>query len=191
MTVSALKIRGFRSFGPNEVIIPIQDNLVGLIGLNSAGKTTCLEALKKLFGQTSADRELFRQDFHIGKNEDPEFVEEKEISIEAIIDFSEDEKEAIPHFFSEMVVDQEGGDPYLRIRLEALWKKSNFMPEGEIDSKMYFIKTADGLQETEGKYAKLFLWHQNTITNHKKWNYSSSSFYTKENRRCQSIKKNN
>lgn len=48
-----------------------------------------------------------------------------------------------------MVVDEEDGDPYLRIRLEAYWKKSNFIPEGEIDSKMYFIKTAEGVQETE------------------------------------------
>jgi putative ATP-dependent endonuclease of OLD family len=149
MKISALKIRGFRSFGPNEVLIPIEDDLVGLIGLNSAGKTTCLEALKKLFGQTSSDRELFRQDFHVGKDENPDFAEEKKISIEVVIDFSEEEKEAIPHFFSEMVVDQEDGDPYLRIRLEALWTKSNFLPEGEIDSKMYFIKTAEGAQETE------------------------------------------
>jgi putative ATP-dependent endonuclease of OLD family len=149
MKISTIKIKGFRSFGPNEVLIPIEDDLVGLIGLNSAGKTTCLEALKKLFGQTSADRELFRQDFHVGKDEDPDFAEEKKISIEAVIDFSEEEKEAIPHFFSEMVVDEEDGDPYLRIRLEAYWKKSNFIPEGEIDSKMYFIKTAEGVQETE------------------------------------------
>lgn len=149
MKISALKIKGFRSFGPNEVLIPIEEDLVGLIGLNSAGKTTCLEALKKLFGQTSADRDLLRQDFHVGRDEDPEFAEEKEVSIEAVIDFSEEEKEAIPHFFSEMVVDQEDGDPYLRIRLEAYWKKSNFIPDGEIDSKMYFIKTAEGVQETE------------------------------------------
>ncbi|KRD09129.1 ATP-dependent endonuclease [Flavobacterium sp. Root901] len=158
MKISTLKIKGFRSFGPNEVLIPIEDNLVGLIGLNSAGKTTCLEALKKMFGQTSADRELFRQDFHVGKDEDPDFAEEKHISIEAVIDFSEEEKQAIPHFFSEMVVDEQDGDPYLRIRLEAYWKKSNFIPDGEIDSKTYFIKTAQGFQETEDS-KKLFPSH--------------------------------
>jgi len=69
MRITKLKIRGFRSFGPEEVTIAINQNLVGFIGLNSAGKTTALESLRKLFGTSFSDNQIVRQDFHIGKNE--------------------------------------------------------------------------------------------------------------------------
>jgi hypothetical protein len=149
MNISKLKIKGFRSFGPKELIIPINERLVGFIGLNSAGKTTALESLRKLFGSSLADREVFRRDFHIGKDENSNDISEREISIEVRIDFSEEEKEAIPHFFSNMVVDDAGKNPYLRLRLEAYWKKSDYEPDGEIDSKIYFIKVAEGEPEEQ------------------------------------------
>lgn len=149
MKISALKIKGFRSFGPNEVNIPIDEKLVGFIGLNSAGKTTSLEAMRKLFGQSLADREIFRQDFHIGKDENLDEITERVLSIEARIDFDDEEKEAIPHFFSDMVVDEEDKNPYLRLRLEATWEKSDYEPEGEVDYKIYFIKVAEGTLEEE------------------------------------------
>jgi putative ATP-dependent endonuclease of OLD family len=150
MKISALKIKGFRSFGPEEVIIPIDEKLVGFIGLNSAGKTTSLEALRKLFGQSLIDKEIFRQDFHVGKEEKLDEITERTLSIEVRIDFDEEEKDGIPHFFSDMVVDEEDGNPYLRLRVEANWKKSDYEPEGEIDNKVYVIKVAEGTAEEEG-----------------------------------------
>lgn len=149
MKISALNIKGFRSFGPSNVIIPINEHLVGFVGLNSSGKTTTLEALRKLFGQSLADRELTRKDFHIGKDEKVDGITERELSIEAVIDFSNDEKDSIPHFFSNMVVDDEGENPYIRIRLEASWKKSDLIPEGEIETKTYFIKVPEGEKESD------------------------------------------
>lgn len=147
--LSKLKIKGFKSFGSAEVELPLENKLTSFIGLNSAGKTTALEALKKLFGLTLADRELTRQDFHIAKDEIPEHITERKLSIEVRIDFTEEEQEAVPHFFSEMVVDGEATDPYLRVRLEASWRKSNLTPSGEIEAKTYFIKVADGQPEEE------------------------------------------
>lgn len=44
----------------------------------------------------------------------------------------------IPTFFQSMVVDKPNGLPYLRIRLEASWEKSNNI-EGAIESKIYYI----------------------------------------------------
>jgi putative ATP-dependent endonuclease of OLD family len=147
MRISVLRVKGYKSFGPNEVTIPLQDKLAAFIGLNSAGKTTALETLKKLFGSSMAEREIYREYFHIGKDENSDDITDRELSIEVRIDFSEEEQEAVPHFFSEMVVDEEGAEPYLRIRLEATWHKSEITPQGEIDVKTYFIKVADGEAE--------------------------------------------
>jgi predicted ATP-dependent endonuclease of OLD family len=155
MKISTLKIKGYKSFGPNEVIIPLQDKLAAFIGLNSTGKTTALESIKKLFGSSLSEREIYRQDFHIGKDENPDDITERELTIEVKISFSEDEQEAVPHFFSEMVVDHEGADPYLRIRMEATWQKSEITPQGEIDVKTFFIKVAEGEPE-EADNKKIF-----------------------------------
>lgn len=149
MQISLVKIKGFRSFGPDEICIPVNEKLVGFIGQNSAGKTTALDALRKLFSPSTAEREIFRQDFHIGKNENPEEITERFMIIEVRIDFSNDEKDSVPHFFNNMVVDDEGEDPYIRLRLEAKWQKSELMPDGEIESKMYFIKVAENEPEEE------------------------------------------
>lgn len=152
MKISKIKIKGFRSFGPRETVIPITQNLVALIGINSSGKTTVLEALRKLFGSSLSEKEIYRQDFHIGKNEDPEKITERELSIEVCIDFSEEEKETIPHFFNDMVIDDEGEDPYIRIRLEATWSKSELTLDGDIETKTYFIKIAEGgIEEKDSK----------------------------------------
>ena len=151
MKISNLRIKGFKSFGNNEgVNIPLNNNLAAFIGLNSAGKTTALEALRRLFGSSNVEREINRQDFHVGKNENPDEIEERELSIEVKINFSDDEQEAVPHFFSNMVVDDQGEDPYIRIRLEATWKKSEILPQGEVEVKTYFIKVAENEAEDEG-----------------------------------------
>ncbi|MFW2072967.1 ATP-dependent endonuclease [Acinetobacter gerneri] len=151
MKISNLRIKGFKSFGINEgVNIPLNNNLAAFIGLNSAGKTTALEALRRLFGSSNAEREINRQDFHVGKNENPDEIEERELSIEVKINFSDDEQEAVPHFFSNMVVDDQGEDPYIRIRLEATWKKSEILPQGEVEVKTYFIKVAENEAEDDG-----------------------------------------
>ncbi|MDM1036263.1 AAA family ATPase [Myroides odoratimimus] len=149
MKITVIKIKGYKSFGPNETIIPLKNKLAAFIGLNSAGKTSALEALKKIFGSSLSEREISRNDFHIGKEENFEDVEEKELHIEVKLEFTDEDQEAVPHFFSEMVVDETNGDPYLRIRLEATWRRSDLTPDGEIETKTYFIKTAEGEEELD------------------------------------------
>ncbi|ACU60660.1 ATP-dependent nuclease [Chitinophaga pinensis] len=147
MKISTLTIKGFKSFGPQETRITLRKNLAAFIGLNSAGKTSALEALKRLFGSSLAEREIYREDFHIGKDENSDEITERELSIEVRIDFTEEEQEAVPHFFSNMVVDDMDMDLYIRIRLEATWKKSDMTPQGEIEIKNYFIKVPEGSTE--------------------------------------------
>lgn len=144
-----MKLKGFRSFGPEEVVISFQEKLAAFIGLNSAGKTSALEALRKIFGSSLTEREISRQDFHIGKDENFEEISGRELSIEVRIDFSEEEQEAVPHFFSNMVVDDMLGDLYVRIRLDATWKQSGIIPLGEIEVRTNFIITPEGEQEQE------------------------------------------
>jgi putative ATP-dependent endonuclease of OLD family len=85
MFISEVKIKGFRSFG-HEVTIHVKRELSAFIGLNSSGKTSALEALRKVFG-AQAERDIRFQDFHIGKDEEPEKILKRELSIEIKLDF--------------------------------------------------------------------------------------------------------
>ena len=151
MYLSKLTIKGFRSFGPEGVEIEIGKKMIAFIGLNSSGKTAALEGLRKLFGNKS-EQWITREDFHIAFDEDVDDAESKKMSIEVRIEF-DDEDDGVPSFFSEMVVEEEGTDPYSRIRLEATWIKSDLTQQGDIDQNLYFIKVAEGEAE-EGEAKK-------------------------------------
>ncbi|WP_052600155.1 ATP-dependent endonuclease [Aureispira sp. CCB-QB1] len=146
MYLSKITIKGFRSFNEEGTTIAIKNKLNAFIGLNSSGKTAALDALIKIFG---TGNNIYRQDFHIASKEDANNINEKFLSIEVKIEFSEEEKEAVPHFFNHMVIDGPNGEPYLRIRLESHWLKSNVSQEGEIDTNVYFIIAPEGGEETD------------------------------------------
>lgn len=143
MKLSKLKLYNFRSFGESEQVINF-DELTALIGNNSAGKTAALIALNKIFADNSIDRNLERSDFFLPKNKNPEELEKQNLYIEAVFSFEELQTDqegvlgAIPTFFDSFVVSMPSHSPYLRIRLEATWEKSN-NAEGTIDSKIYYI----------------------------------------------------
>ncbi|MGD9685702.1 MAG: ATP-dependent endonuclease [Desulfobacter sp.] len=149
MYISKIFIKGFRSFGPIGSSININNKISSFIGLNSSGKTAALEALRKVFSATNTERELKRQDFHIEIDEDHDKIIKKDLSIEVKINFDDSEKEPIPHFFNHMVIDGEGENPYLRIRLESNWVPNTYSQEGDIDSNLYFLNIAEGEKENE------------------------------------------
>lgn len=73
----------------------------------------------------------------------PDEMESQDLYIEAVFTFDELEKgedgsSSVPAFFKSLIVDNPGGTPYLRIRLEATWEKSSNI-EGAIESKIYYI----------------------------------------------------
>ncbi len=153
MKLTKLKIRNFRCFG-EEQIIEI-DDLTTLIGNNSTGKTTILNALLKIFSDNGADRNLIRSDFHLPKDISPYQIEKQDLHIEAIFSFAELEETeegelnySIPVFFDHFVVNNVGEIPYLRIRLEASWKKSNNI-EGSIESNIFYITCPESDEITE------------------------------------------
>lgn len=153
MKLARLKIHNYRCFGDGEQIIPIDDS-TAFIGNNSSGKTAALLALNCLFSNNSAERILKRNDFHLPQNVKPEELESQELYIEAVFTFDELEDErteggnAVPTFFKSLVVDNPGGTPYLRIRLEATWEKSSSI-EGAIESKVYYITCPECEEITE------------------------------------------
>nr|WP_326184207.1 AAA family ATPase [uncultured Oscillibacter sp.] len=142
MKLSKLKLMNYRCFGSEEQVILI-DKLTTFIGNNSAGKTAALSALNCLFSENSNDRILQRSDFHLPKEMRPDEMEHQDLYVEAVFEFEELKTKdggeyAIPIFFQHLVVDNPGGLPYLRIRLEATWEKSNTI-DGSIDSKISYI----------------------------------------------------
>ena len=150
MKLSKIKLQNFRCFGAEEQTISI-DDLTTFIGDNSAGKTAALAALNCMFSENSSDRILQRSDFHLPKELRPDEMESQNLYIEAVFEFEELKTEdgsgeyAIPIFFQHLVVDNPGGLPYLRIRLEATWEKSSTI-EGSIDSKISYITCPESVE---------------------------------------------
>lgn len=143
MRLKKLIIQNYRCFGETAEEIDI-DSLTTFIGNNSVGKTAALSALNCLFSENSSERILKRKDFHLPINIEPEKLEEQSLFIETIFEFDELNESSneglysIPLFFKSMVIDNEYEIPYLRIRLEATWQKSNNI-EGAIESRISYI----------------------------------------------------
>lgn len=157
MKLSKLKLMNYRCFGSEEQVILI-DDLTTFIGNNSAGKTAALSALNCMFSENSGDRILKRSDFHLPGEMAPDEMENQNLYIETVFEFEELQPEtgggeyAIPIFFQHLVVDNPGGLPYLRIRLEATWEKSSTI-DGSIDSKISYITCPESVEIEENHHA--------------------------------------
>jgi len=65
MFVESLSLRNFRCFGPDTQYIRLSPGLTAFIAANGSGKTAVTNALLRLFGVTSEQRRMRRQDFHV------------------------------------------------------------------------------------------------------------------------------
>lgn len=148
MLITQVVIQNFRCFGSDRTLVDL-DELTALVGTNGCGKTAVLQALSRLFGISAGDRTIEADDFHLpkGKSRDElKHGEQLQLVIEAWIAFPElddedGDHEAIPHCFSQMKVDEEGADPFCRVRLEATWTKSN-LPDGEVEQRVFWVKSS-------------------------------------------------
>ncbi|EEM81326.1 AAA family ATPase [Bacillus thuringiensis] len=154
MQITKLTISNFRSFGPKSTKITL-NNLSAIIGSNSSGKTTLIQALLKLFGQNQHERILNKNDFHVSPNTDINSIDKLDLIIEARIDFPElqkgtgnEGKKTIPPFLNQMVINGPQEPPYLRIRLQGNWIQGN-TPDGDIDQKLYYVTVAEGEDEKD------------------------------------------
>ena len=152
MKLTKVIINNFRSFGESQIIE--LNNQTVLIGNNSSGKTTVLQALSKLFSDKQNDRIIRKSDFHLPKGLRPG-ENSRTLFIETIFEFDELDgsaySPAIPSFFEHFTVSKDGAKPFLRIRLESSWEDDGTV-EGSIDTQIYYISSAEDIIKDEDKH---------------------------------------
>ncbi|HAJ6268259.1 TPA: DUF2813 domain-containing protein [Escherichia coli] len=142
MLIESVKLTNFRSFGPQGQQIKLDPMLTTLIGANGTGKTAVLQALQRLFGVTSEQRTISRQDFHVPSTE-TNLPNIRNLSLEAIIAFPElddaqGDHSAIPEFFRSMSIADENGRLKCRLRLDAQWDDDGTI-DGYVTSQFHAI----------------------------------------------------
>ena len=152
MKLTKVIINNFRSFGESQIIE--LNNQTVLIGNNSSGKTTVLQALSKLFSDKQNDRIIKKSDFHLTKGSRPG-ENTRNLFIETIFEFDELDGTlcgpAIPSFFEHFTVSQDGAKPFLRIRLESSWEDDGTV-EGSVDTQIYYISSDEDTIRDEDKH---------------------------------------
>ena len=152
MKLTKVIINNFRSFGESQIIE--LNNQTVLIGNNSSGKTTVLQALSKLFSDKQNDRIIKKSDFHLTKGSRPG-ENTRNLFIETIFEFDELDgtlySPAIPSFFEHFTVSQDGAKPFLRIRLESSWEDDGTV-EGSVDTQFYYISSDEDTIRDEDKH---------------------------------------
>lgn len=147
MKIDTITVRGFRCFNDSGATISL-DDLTCFIGPNASGKTAAMIALARLFGESKSHRQVVLTDFHLTPGEDLKSKSPRVLVIECRIAFPELEgKEAggtthaIPETFNQMIVNEPGGTPYCRVRLDAIWTDDG-TPDGDVEQTVSWILTA-------------------------------------------------
>lgn len=146
MKIESITIRGFRCFDDTGETIYL-DDLICFVGPNASGKTAAMMALSRVFGETRIQRQVDPADFHLNPGEDLKEKSPRQLIIECKLAFPELTDDAaalgdtVPEVFNQMVVDEPGGSPYCRIRLEATWSDDG-TPAGDISQDLWWILTS-------------------------------------------------
>lgn len=148
MKIEGVSIKNFRCFGPNARRVRFEPSVTAFVGNNGSGKTAAFQALSRLFGVTSGQRLVRRQDFHVGVDQD-ELPTGTMLFVECILVFPELEglepdaySEAVPEFFLQMAASAPGEPLKVRIRLQATWTDDG-TPDGSVDEDIRWIITLD------------------------------------------------
>ncbi len=141
MHIESLSLRNFKCFGNGAVRIPLNSGITGFVGDNGAGKSSALEALKRLFSPISSERQLRKSDVHFGCGEDSQSVDKREIVIDVVFGFS-DQDPAIPSVLNDLHFSVADKSLKTRLVLEGHYKKSESY-EDDIKVKFYTVRTLD------------------------------------------------
>lgn len=148
MKIETLTITNFRCFGREPEVLSLETGVTAMVGGNGAGKTAALQALARLFGVSSSQRQVQTRDFHLRPGE-TELVSGATLSIECVLSFPELEgldedaaADAVPDFFNHMAATGPGEPLKARIRLQATWADDG-TPDGTIEEDIRWIGTLD------------------------------------------------
>jgi len=154
MKIESISIQNFRCFGSDGIKIELDKCVTAFVGNNGSGKTAVFFALSRLFGITSLQRTVKRQDFHIPVDQ-PSLSSGATLSIEVFFVFpeldrleDEAENDAVPEFFNQMAASAPGEPLKARMRLQATWLDDG-TPEGSIDEDCRWITSLDDNYEWE------------------------------------------
>lgn len=145
MKLDALRIQGFRCFDESGQTLSL-DDFTCFVGPNASGKTAAMMALARMFSEVRAQRQVIPADFHLGQGEAIKAKQRRELCIECRLTFPELDADAggttvaIPEAFNQMIVEQPGGTPYCRVRLDASWIDDG-TPSGDVQQSVSWILT--------------------------------------------------
>ena len=144
MKLSTLRICNFQSFGPEETVIRLEDDITYVLGPNGAGKTAVLQALSRLFSPIQSQRIVQVSDFHRPMDKmdlreqewldtEPELWIEAEFTAARLDDGSFDP--SVPVFFQQMCLLKAGDDlPKVRVRLTA-----KLASDGVVEDRIEYV----------------------------------------------------
>lgn len=146
MKMDSITIRGFRCFGEDAVTVDLSPEVTAFIGSNGSGKTALLGALLRLFGISRAERTVVPSDFHLPPGSILEDQDERSLRIEVKISFPEldgdEDSPTVPPFFRNMVVTEPGAAPFVRARIDAVWKNGPVVG-GSIEESCSWIRSGE------------------------------------------------
>ena len=160
MHIESVALANFRCFGSEPTTVRLGPDITALIGVNGAGKTAFIEALRRLFGATREERTLTRADVHFGPDETLDDIDQREIVIDVVFAFPElagDDAAAtrtVPEVFRVMTAAAPGEPLKARLRLEATWTRGESFID-EIDAALYWISHLDDVEFGEAEGAGL------------------------------------
>ena len=140
MHIESLKLKNFRCFGDTPLQICMNSGVTGFVGDNGAGKSSALEALKRLFSPIGSERQLRKSDVHFGVGEDSQSVSEREVVIDIVFGFLD--VAAIPHVFNDIFFNANDQSLKVRLVLEGCYVKAESY-EDDIEVKFYTVRTLD------------------------------------------------
>jgi len=110
-----------------------------------------MDALLRLFGLTSEQRRVRRQDFHVPSNE-AITPAQRELAIEVIaafpeLDSGDADHTAVPEFFHQMATDDKG-QLKCRLRMQATWTDDGSL-DGAIDQKFWAVRALGTFEEKD------------------------------------------
>jgi len=155
MHIAKLRLWNFRSFaslhpdledlaGPCPVEVDLEAANNVFIGRNGAGKSSLIQALLRLFGETRDERSVQPADFFVPPGQRLESVTERRLFIEAtfyfpeLVDGGAAAEKTVPPTFRHMIVEKAGGPPTATVRLEAAWQLAGTL-DGVVEEALYWI----------------------------------------------------